>query len=177
MLRWLDQKASDISEGILECYMLYLGKHIIPYFVPKKLTLSKLNAQHLQGYHSKKINEGQSSCTLLKHNVIINGAIKEAVLKDIIPSNPIDKVSLPKKKKFHDAAYTLEETSILLNFSGGDYLRPAIVLGLFYGLRRSEVLGLRCRDINFESEAVYIHRTVTRVVTAHENDNTKSACS
>lgn len=177
LLRWLDQKSSSISAGTLEGYKLYLDKHIIPYFEPKKLTLSKLNAQHLQGYYNKKIKEGQSGCTLLKHNAIINGALKEAVLKDIIPSNPIDKVTLPKKKKFHGTAYTLEETRTLLNCSGDDPLRPAIVLGLFYGLRRSEVLGLRWRDINFESESVYIHRTVTRVVTLHENDDTKSECS
>ena len=140
MLAWLDQKQASISKGTYEGYKLYLDKHIVPYFQPKKLTLSKLNAQHLQGYFNTKIKEGQSACTLHKHNAILNGSLKEAVLKDIIPYNPIDKVTLPKKKKYHGTAYTLEETKTLLNCSGDDPLRPAIVLGLFYGLRRSEVV-------------------------------------
>lgn len=177
MLRWLDQKKPNIVAGTYECYQLYLDKHIIPYFEPKKLTLSKLNAQHLQGYYNAKSKEGQSGCTLLKHNAIINGALKEAVCKDIIPFNPMEKVTLPKKQKFYGVAYTLEETRTLLNCSGDDPLRPAIVLGLFYGLRRSEVLGLRWCDINFERESIFIHRTVTRFVTLHEQDETKSECS
>jgi len=84
------------------------------------------------------------------------GARKEAVRKDIVSSNPVEKVTLPKKKKFLGVAYTMEETRTLLNCSGDDLLCPAIVLGLFYGLRRSEVLGLRRCDINFESESVRI---------------------
>lgn len=98
MLAWLDQKQASISKGTYEGYKLYLDKHIIPYFRPQKLTLSKLNAQHLQGYFNAKIKEGQSACTLHKHNAILNGSLKEAVLKDIIPFNPADKVTLPKKK-------------------------------------------------------------------------------
>lgn len=133
ILLWLDQKQPSISEGTYECYKLYLDKHIIPYFKPKKLTLSKLNAQHIQGYFNTKIKEGQSACTLLKHNAIINGSLKEAVIKDIISSNPVDKVSLPKKKKFHGAAYTLDETKKLLNCSGDDPLRLQSCLDYFTG--------------------------------------------
>ena len=177
MLAWLDQKQASISKGTYEGYKLYLDKHIIPYFQPQKLTLSKLNAQHLQGYFNAKIKEGQSACTLHKHNAILNGSLKEAVLKDIIPYNPIDKVTLPKKKKYHGTAYTLEETKTLLNCSGDDPLRPAIVLGLFYGLRRSEVVGLRWCDINFEKQSIFVHRTVTRMVTIDEKDETKNECS
>ena len=93
--------------------------------------MSKLNAQHLQNYYNAKIKEGQSACTLLKHNAIINGALQEALIKDIIASNPMEKVTLPKKKKFHGIAYTLDETKTLLSCSANDPLRPAIVLGLF----------------------------------------------
>ena len=77
-----------------------------------------MNAQHLQGCCNTKVKEGQSGCTLLKHNAIINGALKEAVRKDIISSNPVEKVILPKKKRFRGVAYTMEETRTLLNCSG-----------------------------------------------------------
>ena len=70
MLAWLDQKQASISKGTYEGYKLYLDKHIIPYYQPQKLTLSKLNAQHLQGYFNAKIKEGQSACTLHKLYVL-----------------------------------------------------------------------------------------------------------
>lgn len=177
MMLWLEQKKPSISDGTYECYKLYMTKHIVPFFKPKKLTLSKLNAQHLQSYFNEKIKEGQSACTLLKHNAIISGSLSEAVMKDIISANPIAKVTLPRKKKYHGIAYTLDETRTLLNCSTADPMHPAIVLGLFYGLRRSEVLGLRWSDFNFSRKTILIHRTVTRVVTIHEQDDTKSECS
>lgn len=177
LLQWLEQKKPNLVKGTYECYRLFLNKHILPYFKPKNLTLGALSAQHLQGYYNAKIKEGQSACTVHKHSAIISGALSEAFKKDIISFNPCAKVTLPKKKKFNGVAYTLEETRSLLNCIGDDPLRPAIVLGLFYGLRRSEVLGLRWCDVNFKTNSIFIHRTVTRMVTLDEKDQTKSECS
>ncbi len=177
LLLWLDQKQPDIVKGTYEVYKLYLDTHIIPFFKPKGLTLSQLNAQHIQSYYNKKIKDGQSACTLHKHNAIINGSLKEAVRKDIILSNPVDKVTLPKKKKYRGVAYTLDETRTLLNCTGDDPLRPAIVLGLFYGLRRSEALGLRWCDIDFKKKKIFVHRSVTKMLTVDEKDETKNESS
>lgn len=55
LFRWLDQKASDISDGTLEYYKLYLVKHIIPYFEPKKLTLDKVLHYRFWINHSGRV--------------------------------------------------------------------------------------------------------------------------
>ncbi len=177
LLSWLDQKEASITKGTYESYKLYLEKHIIPYFIGSNLMLCKVNAQHLQKYYNDKIKDGLSACTLHKHSAVINGALGEAVLKDMILANPADKVTLPKKKRYHGVSYTLQETRMLLSCSKNDSLYPAIVLGLFYGLRRSEVLGLRWCDINFDEKFIYIHRTITRIMTTDEKDQTKNECS
>lgn len=51
---------------------------------------------------------------------------------------------------------------------------PAVILGLYYGLRRSEVLGLRWQDINFEEGTMKIRNTVVRTKTLIEREHTKS---
>lgn len=176
--RWMEQKKNEVRENTYECYQIYLKKHIIPYFEPKKLTLSKLTAQHLQGYFNTKLEEGQSACTLRKHNAIINGALTEAYKKEIIHSNPADKLTLPKKKRYRGTSYTIEEVKKLLAaVPEDDVYRPVIVLALFYGLRRSEVLGLTWNDFDFTAHTIHIRNTVTKMTTLHESNATKSESS
>ena len=43
----------------------------------------------------------------------------------------------------------------------GHKLELAIIFGAFYGLRRSEVVGLRWKSINFETNTITIEHTVT----------------
>lgn len=175
---WMEQKKNEIHENTYECYQIYLKKHIIPYFEPKKLTLSKLTAQHLQGYFNTKLSEGQSACTLRKHNAIINGALSEAYKKEIIHSNPADKLTLPKKKRYRGTSYTIEEVKKLLAaVPEDDVYRPVIVLALFYGLRRSEVLGLTWSDFDFTAHTIHIRNTVTKMTTLHKSNATKSESS
>ena len=176
--RWMEQKEHDVRENTYECYLLYLNKHILPYFEPKKLTLAKLTAQHLQGYFNTKIKDGQSACTLRKHNAILNGALTEAYKKDVIPSNPADKLTLPKKKKYRGAAYTVEQVKKLLAaVPEEDAFRPIIVLALFYGLRRSEILGLTWNDFDFNARTIHVQNTVTKMTTLHQSNQTKSESS
>ena len=176
--RWMEQKENDVRENTYECYLLYLNKHILPYFEPKKLTLSKLSAQHLQGYFNAKLKEGQSACSLRKHNAIINGALLEAYKKDIIPSNPADKLTLPKKKRYRGSSYTMDEVKKLLAaVPEEDGFRPVIVLALFYGLRRSEVLGLTWGDFDFKAHTIHVRNTVTKMTTLHQSNQTKSESS
>lgn len=176
--RWMEQKENDVRENTYECYLLYLNKHILPYFEPKKLTLSNLTAQHLQGYFNTKIKEGQSACTLRKHNAIINGSLMEAYKKDMIPSNPADKLTLPKKKKYRGSAYTMEQVKKLLAaVPEEDGFRSVIVFALFYGLRRTEILGLTWNDFDFTARTIHVRNTVTKMTTLHQSNQTKSESS
>jgi len=56
-------------------------------------------------------------------------------------------------------------------------LKPCIVLGLFYGLRRSEVLGLRWQDIDFKRDVIHIKNTVVQIKERVEAEHTKNAAS
>ena len=56
-------------------------------------------------------------------------------------------------------------------------MKMAIILALFYGLRRSEVLGLRWKDINFNANTISIRNTVVKTITVVEHEKTKSRAS
>jgi len=178
--KWMEQKKQEVRLNTWESYQFYLEKHIRPYFTPKKLTLRKLTPQHLQDYYNIKLQDGQSVCTLKKHNAIIHGALQEAVKKRLLTFNPADQVTFPrqnKQERFHGTAYTAEQAVQLLEAFKGDVLEPAVIFGLCYGLRKSEALGLRWSDIDFEAGTLTVQNTVTRMKTLIEHEQTKSAAS
>ncbi|MGZ7440044.1 hypothetical protein [Paenibacillus sp. TH7-28] len=80
------------------------------------------------------------------------GGVREAAERlledDRILSNPADKVIRPKKDPFHGSSYTADEVNQLLGNVKGTKIELAIILGAFYGLRRSEVIGLKWSAID-----------------------------
>jgi integrase len=71
----------------------------------------------------------------------------------------------------------VEQVHVLLTVIVNDVLYPAILLALFYGLRRSEVCGLRWQDIDFNAKTMTICNTVTMIGEKREQERTKSAAS
>lgn len=59
----------------------------------------------------------------------------------------------------------------------GHPLQPLVFISLCYGLRRSEVLGLKWKAINFEENTLKIEHTVVKGLTIEKKDRTKSASS
>lgn len=60
----MEQEKLEVRLNTWEGYQIYLEKHIRPYFQQLNLSLSKVNAQHIQGYFNLKAKEGQSVSTL-----------------------------------------------------------------------------------------------------------------
>ena len=175
--KWMEQKRNEVRLVTYEGYESYLETHIKPFFKPYKLTLKAVTPQHIQDYFNKKKKAGLSADSIKKHNVVIRGALQDAMKKNLIPYNPADRATLPAKEKFVGKAYTAEQANTLLQVIGDDPMKPAIILGLFYGLRRSEVLGLRWRDIDFQAGTIRICNTVVKMKTRVEAEQTKSRAS
>ena len=82
---------------------------------------------------------------------------------DIIQSNPADKVQRPKMQQFIGSFYNESELNILFEKSKGDPLELIIFITAFYGLRRSEVAGLKWDAIDFENNTITIKHTLVQV--------------
>ena len=85
------------------------------------------------------------------------------LLIQIIPGNPADKVERLKKEKFSASFYDADEINKLFEVSKGTRLEIPILLGAFYGLRRSEAIGLKWEAVDFEHDTITIKHTVTSV--------------
>lgn len=74
---------------------------------------------------------------------------------------------------------TEDEISALLHFISEKYPRILGIafLGAYYGLRRSEILGLKWSAIDFSQKAISINHTVVRVRTTKADDTAKTQSS
>lgn len=111
----------------------------------------------------------------------------QAAVDGLINSNPVAAVKV-RGKKDHDYEeemlfLTEEECSDFMHFLAAPEntvfhrLVPMAFFGIYYGLRRSELLGLKWKAINFDKSILRIEHTVTKVKTYVAKDRTKTSSS
>ncbi len=181
MEQWLAVVKTSISVATYSSYCVSVKKVIVPYFREKKITLKSLTAKDIQDFYLKQL-ERISASSVIRYHANIHKALKYAVKLDLIPGNPADKVERPKREKFTASFYDADEINRLFEISKGTKLEIPILLGAFYGMRRSEAIGLKWDAVDFEHDTITIKHTVTevdlegkRVLIAQDTTKTKSS--
>lgn len=118
---------------------------------------------HIQEFYNSMSADGLSTSTVLRYHAIIRKSLDYAFKMDMIVSNPADKVEKPKPEQFIVSFYNDNELKILFEKSKNDPLELVIFLTAFYGLRRSEVLGLKWSAIDFEKKTITIRHKIIQV--------------
>mgnify|MGYP002860245253 CR=1 FL=1 len=176
---WLAMKKKQIRPDSYESYICNYNVHIKPYFEKKNLTLGDVTPRVILRYVRAKEDEGQSRKSIRKHLVILNGVFKEAVQMGELIYNPCTNITVKdnSEEHFEGTAYEIDTAKKLLEAVKGDPIEPAVYLGLYLGLRRSEAVGLRWKDVDMENGIVHIRNTVVRFTTISEMEKTKSRAS
>ena len=91
---------------------------------------------------------------------VLHKALEDAVLEKVIRENPSRGVKLSGKSKTIYQTLTKPEISLIRNAVQGTALYLPVSLSVSLGLRRAEALGLRWKDINFESGIISIRQTL-----------------
>ena len=162
MEQWLDVVKSSIAVATYASYAASVKRIIAPYFRERRITLKELTAKDIQDFYLFKL-KSVSASSVIHYHANIHKALKYAVKLDLIPSNPADKVERPKKDHFVGSFFDADEVNKLFEVSKGTKLELPILFGAFYGLRRSEAIGLKWDAIDFENDTIIIRHTVTSV--------------
>lgn len=183
MLDWLETVKHRIELITYISYVNAVKGRIVPYFREKGTTLQELKPHHIQDFYSYALNEWKVSAnTVIHYHANIRSALQQAFITDRIPSNPADKIIRPKKEAFVGSSYSASEVNQLLEIVKGTKIELAVILGAFYGLRRSEVVGLKWSAIDLVNKTITIKHTVTsgsldgKLITI-EKDRTKNKAS
>ena len=162
LYQWLETASSAIEPNTYATYKETIQRYIEPYFSRRKIKLQSLEPQHIQDFYNAQLKKGLSASSILRQHANIRKALQHAVKMNILPYNPAERVTLPKKKQYHASFYTVEQVNALLPLFKGEQIYTAVLLTAFYGFRRSEVLGLKWSHIDFEADTLTVQDTVVR---------------
>ena len=161
MLKWLEVTKSTVQITTYASYQGMVERVIVPYFRKRNIKLVDLKATDLQDFYNKQLERVKAN-SVIHYHANIHKALKYAVKIDLIPTNPADKVERPKKNEFKGSYYSADEIHALTEIAEGTKLEIPVLLASFYGLRRSEVLGLKWDAIDFEANTLEIKHIVTQ---------------
>ena len=157
---WLLSVKNTIEENTYDSYKVIVNK-ICDYFEDKNILLNDLKPVEIQNFYTHLYSKELTGNTVLHYHNVIRKALQTALKLDLILSNPADRVERPKKEQFIGSFYSQSELNTLFTFIKNDPLKIVIYLTSFYGLRRSEVLGLKWEAFNFEDKTITIkHKAI-----------------
>ena len=160
MEKWLKGVRATLATATYQSYSDMLRARIIPYFRPQNIPLIDVTPQHIEAFYQKILEDKCTTNTVIHYHAIIRKALQNAVRKDILPRNPADQVDRPKKNVYHGTFYNEEEMLELFDAVASDPLEVCVKIAAYYGLRRSEVLGLRWHAIDLEHKTISISHKV-----------------
>ena len=181
MLQWLEIVKPTIAITTYSSYSNMVKSVVVPYFKERGISLSNLRPTDIQTFYMEQLKR-VSANSVIHYHANIHKALKYAVKIELLDSNPADKVERPKKNPFMGSFYDSDEVAKLFEAAKGTLLEIPVFLGAFYGLRRSEVLGLKWSAIDFQNNTITIKHTVTvcnldgkHVQVARDTTKTKSS--
>ena len=159
MLQWLQIIKPTVATTTYASYSSIVQKIVVPYFKKKAIPLAELKAIDIQAFYLNHL-ERVSARTVIHYHTLLHRALKYAVKIELIDANPVDKVDRPKAAPFVGGFYDSAEVQKLFEAAKGSKLEIPIFLGAFYGLRRSEAIGLKWDAIDFQNDTITIRHTV-----------------
>ena len=160
--QWLEAKSKTVKANTIAAYRGYAEARIIPML--GRIRTKDIQYAHLQRYVDDLAKDLKVK-SLKKHMVVISGALDDAERDGIITSNPAKLVKMPREaEKFVGTSFDENEAKAALKAAEeeGEPIHTVVILGMLYGLRRSEMCGLRWKDIDFEKGYIHICNTVVK---------------
>jgi integrase len=176
-LPWLEASVAkgDRKPNTAEYYKTQFRVHIIPYL--GNIKISELGVYNVEMF----LDSIKSDGTRRASYITLKTALRQAELWGMIKRSPMDYISKPKDgsapKDDDSKHYTIEEAQAILGAIHGEQTEPLIILALCCGLRRGEVCGLNCQDLDFKARMVRVQRQYTTVRGVPVLDTPKSRSS
>ena len=160
---WLENvHRYKIQQTTLQGYRNKIHGKIKAYF-GSEVTLDDCKPKLIHGFYESLRAEGVTERTVIHYHNLLHAAFEYAVRQEIFEVNPMNRVERPQAKKFVGEFYSPEELQTLLALTESESIYIPIVLAAFYGLRRSEALGLSWDNIDFERKEIHICQKVMEI--------------
>lgn len=153
--KWYESYRHNLAKSTRYSYWSGINIHLIPML--GEVSLNKLTPQMIDDMIAQLREKGLAENSVRYCHRILSSALSSAVKYGYIPNNPAKNIMTRFSKnagRKYDK-YTVEQVQQLLAFVHGNALETVVLLAVLFGLRLSEALGLRWRDVDLT------HRQIT----------------
>jgi integrase len=129
--------------------------------------LQQLKAAEIERWHAilktsgRRDGTGGLSALTIRHaHRLLSKALKEAARHDLVVRNVAAVEQPPKVEREEVTILTSEQVRDVVNRLQSQSIFPKVMLGLFAGMRRGEILASRWRDVDFEAKTIAVREAV-----------------
>ena len=158
-----DYAETHVRPITLEGYRGNLDRHIIP--VLGHIRLDKLTARHIASFESDRLRQGLSERTVLHCHRLVFQALRWGVRMGILARNVAEAVDPPRPKQYQARTLGWEEVYRFLQLAQSSGYYSLFLIAILTGIRRSELLALRWRDLDMEAGTLAVSRGLVRLGT------------
>ena len=164
-LNFLEQSITNNKNSIeYTTYKSYRDqqKIIERFFSVKNLDLENVTVADILDFYNYLSNVRKyTNNTVIHYHALLRKTFTEAYIRKLIKENIMLEIPRPKKEKYISEVFNLKEINIFLNHIKGHRFELEMNLALFYGFRRSELLGLRFSVIDFDNNTILVNTKIT----------------
>ena len=172
MVEWLDEIEPEIRANTYRGYSGNVGNHIVPYFYPRRIKIQELKVSDLEDFYKYLVfeksksdgSEPLSPTTITHIHRCISKALNDAARKGIITVNVATLARKPHSVKFKSQYLNERQVNELLKTVKDTPIEVPVTICAVFGLRRGEVLGLKCKAVDMENRTITISETLQQHV-------------
>lgn len=182
---WLPRKARQLRSVTLDGYQRQLRLYILRTL--GHVALRTLRVEPIEALYEQLLTEGRADGTgglstksVLEVHVLLRQILDDAVTRGLIPANPARHAVPPRHRRDQHRrrmAWTAPELGTFLAGTRGHKHHRTYWLAAHTGIRRSELVGLRWRDVDLEHKRLSVTRAVVAVNGRMQPSNGKTTNS
>ena len=170
MLKWFEDAKRDVigtskngkpyAESTLNRYGSIVNNIVVPYFKAEghHYTLHEIDSHILQTFFNDSITEDRTAKTVKHWHACISRALSYAVYNDLIRHNPAsNSFQHSIDTGFEPTAFNEAQLHKMASLVIGTWLEVPVWFGARFGLRRSEIIGIKWSMIDFDSGVLKIY--------------------
>lgn len=172
ILEWLNHKKNQVEETTYAGYYTVVHKRLLPYVRKHRVKMNDVDSHYVQKYIDYIYKEGLSHKTIKNHRGVLSGIFRYGIIMNQINNNPMEKLEPAVKPPPVENYYSAEMLRQLLEDVKDEniYLSIPVPLTIIYGLRRSEICGLRWKSFDFLGGKFIIDQIITEAYKAYSTE-------
>lgn len=171
----MEDKRTSVKYNTWKSYEWLVNTHIIPAL--GNIQAVRLKPQDFHNLYHKTLLPKLSVGSIKKAHVLIMDALNRAVVWGEITQNVATAVTLPQGKKVKFEVWNEQQLNLFLEEAAHDQHHVAFELAASTGMRQSEILAVRRKDVDLTKNMLSVRQAYTLAEVGHDFDDTKNDSS